>query len=224
MLWLGKGKECNYMNKNTAGFQKILRDPMLFITIILVIFSLFVFIVLPLYEVLKQSLVDLDGNFTLKAYIGAFKSSSNVQAIKNTLLLGAITGILSTIVGYIFAYAETYIKMPGKKIFNLIALLPMISPPFAISLSIIYLFGSRGLITYSLLGLRDFNIYGLPGLILVQTLSFFPMAYLILSGVLRTIDPSMEEASQNLGGSRWDTFSKVTFYGNSRDDNCLFNS
>ena len=75
--------------------------------------------------------------------------------------------------------------MPGKKIFNLIALLPMISPPFAISLSIIYLFGSRGLITYSLLGLRDFNIYGLPGLILVQTLSFFPMAYLILSGVLK---------------------------------------
>ncbi|HEY8363537.1 MAG TPA: iron ABC transporter permease [Tissierellaceae bacterium] len=198
------------MIKNSAGFQKILRDPMLLITIILVIISLFVFIVLPLYEVMKQSLIDLNGNFTIKAYISAFKSS-NLQAIKNTLFLGTVVGILATIVGYIFAYAETYIKMPGKKIFNLIALLPMISPPFAISLSIIYLFGSRGLITYSLLGIRDFNIYGLPGLILVQTLSFFPMAYLVLSGVLRTIDPSMEEASQNLGGSRWDTFSKVTF-------------
>lgn len=155
--------------------------------------------------------MDLDGNFTFKAYIGAFKSSNNFQAIVNTLLLGTITGILATLVGYIFAYGEAYIKMPGKKIFNLIALLPMISPPFAISLSIIYLFGSRGLITYNLLGLRDFNIYGLPGLVLVQTLSFFPMAYLIINGVLKTIDPSMEEASQNLGGSRWDTFSKVTF-------------
>lgn len=199
------------MSKSRAGFQKMLRDPILLITIIAVIISLFVFIILPLYEVLKQSLVDLDGNFTLKAYVSAFKSSSNFQAIRNTLFLGTISGILATVVGYIFAYGEAYIKMPGKKIFNLIALLPMISPPFAISLSIIYLFGSRGLITYSLLGLRDFNIYGLPGLILVQTLSFFPMSYLMLNGVLKTIDPSMEEASQNLGGSRWDTFSKVTF-------------
>lgn len=111
------------MIKNSAGFQKILRDPMLLITIILVIISLFVFIVLPLYEVMKQSLIDLNGNFTIKAYISAFKSS-NLQAIKNTLFLGTVVGILATIVGYIFAYAETYIKMPGKKIFNLIALLP----------------------------------------------------------------------------------------------------
>lgn len=199
------------MSKSRAGFQKIMRDPVLLITIIAVIISLFVFIVLPLYEVLKQSLVDLNGDFSIKAYRDVFKSSANVQAVINTLLLGTISGVLATLVGYIFAYGEAYIKMPGKKIFNLIALLPMISPPFAISLSIIYLFGSRGLVTYSLLGLRDFNIYGLPGLVLVQTLSFFPMAYLMLNGVLKTIDPSMEEASQNLGGSRWDTFSKVTF-------------
>lgn len=205
------GKERNRVNQKTAQLQKIIRDPILLLTIIAVIISLFVFIVLPLYEVLKQSFVGLDGKFTFKAYIDAFTSSSNFQAILNTLFLATITGILATVVGFIFAYGEAYIKMRGKKIFNLIALLPMISPPFAISLSIIYLFGSRGLITYSLLGLRDFNIYGLPGLILVQTLSFFPLAYLLLNGVLKTIDPSMEEASQNLGGSRWDTFSKVTF-------------
>lgn len=204
-------EKVNESNNIVGKFKKILGDPILLFTIIAVIFFLFIFIVLPLYEVLKQSLVDLNGNFTISAYTTAFTSSSNFQAIRNTLFLATITGILATIIGFIFAYAEGYIKLRGKKIFNLIALLPMISPPFAISLSIIYLFGSRGLITYSLLGLRDFNIYGLPGLILVQTLSFFPLAYLLLSGVLKTIDPSMEEASQNLGGSRWDTFSKVTF-------------
>lgn len=195
----------------SSKLKRITGDPILLFTILAVILSLFIFIVLPLYEVLKQSLVDLQGNFSVKAYISAFTSNSNFEAIKNTLFLATITGILSTIVGFIFAYGEGYIKLKGKKLFNLIALLPMISPPFAISLSIIYLFGSRGLITYSLLGLRDFNIYGLPGLILVQTLSFFPLAYLLLSGVLKTIDPSMEEASQNLGGSRWNTFSRVTF-------------
>lgn len=194
-----------------TGFKKISGDPILLFTIITVILALFIFIVLPLYEVLKQSLVDLEGNFSLRAYITSFTSSSNFEAIRNTLFLATVTGVTSTIVGFIFAYGEGYVKLRAKKLFNLIALLPMISPPFAISLSIIYLFGSRGLITYSLLGLRDFNIYGLPGLILVQTLSFFPLAYLLLNGVLKTIDPSMEEASQNLGGSRWNTFSKVTF-------------
>lgn len=197
--------------KNNSRINKFKSDPVLFITIISVILVLFIFVVLPLYEVLKQSLKDTQGAFSVHAYVSAFSSSSNFEAIKNTLLLATVTGVLATIVGFIFAYGEGYVKLRGKKLFSLISLLPMISPPFAISLSIIYLFGSRGLITYSLLGLRDFNIYGFPGLVLVQTLSFFPLAYLLLSGVLKTIDPSMEEASQNLGGSRWDTFSKVTF-------------
>lgn len=201
----------NKKNRSSSRWKRVISDPVLLFTIVTVILSLFIFIVLPLYEVLKQSFLSLDGNFSVEAYINAFTSSSNFQAIKNTLFLATVSGILATIVGFIFAYADGYINLKTKKLFNIIALLPMISPPFAISLSIIYLFGSRGLITYSLLGLRDFDIYGLPGLILVQTLSFFPLAYLLLNGVLKTIDPSMEEASQNLGGSRWDTFSKVTF-------------
>lgn len=200
-----KGKEFK------TRIKKLTNDPILMFTILAVILSLFIFIVLPLYEVFKQSLIDLEGAFSFQAYVSAFTSNSNFQAIKNTLLLATVTGVLATVVGFVFAYAEGYINLKGKKFFNLIALLPMISPPFAISLSIIYLFGSRGIITYTILGLRDFNIYGLPGLVLVQTLSFFPLAYLLLKGVLSTIDPSMEEASQNLGGSRWNTFSKVTF-------------
>lgn len=192
-------------------FRRISRDPVLLFAILAVILTLFVFIILPLYEVFKQSFRALDGSFSFNAYINAFKSSSNVIAIRNTLMLATISGVLATFVGFIFAYSEAYIKMKAKKLFNLIAILPIISPPFAISLSIIYLFGSRGFITNQLLGLQDFRIYGLTGLILVQTLSFFPLAYLLLNGVLKTIDPSMEEASQNLGASRWDTFAKVTF-------------
>lgn len=192
-------------------WRKMKADPILFFTIVAVLFTLFIFIVLPLYEVFKQSLLDIEGNFSINAYIDAFISRANFEAMCNTLLLATVTGILATAVGFLFAYAEGYISLRAKKLFSLISLLPMISPPFAISLSIIYLFGSRGLITYSLLGMRDFNIYGFTGLVLVQTLSFFPLAYLLLAGVLKTIDPSMEEASENLGASRWDTFSKVTW-------------
>ena len=59
-------------------------------------------------------------------------------------------------------------------------------------------------------GLRDANIYGLKGLILVQTLSFFPIAYLLLVGMLKSIDPSIEDAARDLGASRWATFRRVT--------------
>lgn len=90
------------------------------------------------------------------------------------------------------------------------ATLPIISPPFVLSLSIIFLFGRKGLITNGLLGITDFNVYGLHSLILVQALSFFPVAYLTLSGILQAIDPSVEDAALNLGASRWKIFRTVT--------------
>lgn len=90
------------------------------------------------------------------------------------------------------------------------ALLPMVSPPFSVALSIIMLFGSRGLVTYSLLGWSNTNIYGLKGLIFVQTISYFPIAFLLLAGMLQSIDPSIEDAARDLGSSKWRTFSSVT--------------
>ncbi|GKU77068.1 iron ABC transporter permease [Paenibacillus sp. L3-i20] len=194
----------------TNPLKKLARDPILLATIIFVIVSLFIFVVLPLIEVLKQSFIASDGSFTLKAYVSAFTSTSNFTAITNTLLLATIVGVLATLIGFMFAYAGAYIRLPGKKLFNLIAMLPIISPPFAVALSTILLFGSRGLISHDLLGIDSANIYGLKGLIFVQTLSFFPIAYLLLNGVMRSIDPSIEEAARNLGASRWNTFSKVT--------------
>ena len=72
------------------------------------------------------------------------------------------------------------------------------------------LFGSRGLVTYSLLGWSNTNIYGLKGLIFVQTISYFPIAFLLLAGMLQSIDPSIEDAARDLGSSTWRTFTSVT--------------
>ncbi|WP_231501461.1 ABC transporter permease [Oceanivirga salmonicida] len=196
--------------KKDKWFSIKIKDPLFLIAIIIIVISLLLFIILPMFQVFKQSIFDLSGNLTSEAYINAFKSDSNVRAIKNTLFLGTVVGILSTVVGFAFAYTNAYIKMRWKTFFNFITILPMVSPPFAISLSIIYLFGTRGLITRELFGIMDSNIYGLPGLILVQTLTFFPISYLVLNGVLKTIDPSVEEASENLGANKLNTFLKIT--------------
>ena len=78
------------------------------------------------------------------------------------------------------------------------------------SLAMILLFGRTGLITKNLLHIRRANVYGLHGLIVVQSLAFFPLAYLNLKGILESINRSVEDAGESLGASRWHVFRTVT--------------
>lgn len=201
-------KEIADMLKMPASNKPV--DPLLAFTIIVTMVSLVVFAVIPLVKVLIQSFISYEGTVSFDAYIRAFTSEENFKALSHSLTLGAASGILSTAIGFLFAYSAAYVQMRWKRLFNLIAMLPIVSPPFAIALSIILLFGSRGLISYTLLGLQDVNIYGFRGLLFAQTLSYFPIAYLLLNGVLGSIDPSIEEAARNMGASRGKTFLHVT--------------
>ena len=191
--------------------RKTFREPLVAFCCVFTIVTLFLFIIDPLYEVLKHSFFDSGGKFSIDAYIKIFTGSENFRAFTNTMLLGSIVSVLATAIGFLFAFCSSHIAIKGKKAFNLMALLPMISPPFAVALSIILLFGSRGFVTYTMLGWRDTNIYGLVGLVFVQTLSYFPIAYLLLAGMLKSIDPALEDAARNLGSSKWRTFRTVTF-------------
>lgn len=135
------------------------------------------------------------------------------RAFTNTLWLGFITGITATLIGLLFAYVDVYVRVRNplmKRMFSVVSLLPVVSPPFVLSLSMILLFGKGGLITRQLLGIYDSNVYGLKGIAIVQTLTFFPVCYLMLKGLLRNIDPSMEEAARDMGASRSHVFRTVT--------------
>lgn len=202
-------KHRNSISNNMNDMKKIWRDPTLLITIIFVILSLAIFIIYPLVSVLKVSFVG-KGGFTLNAYFDTLKSLDFQKTLKNTLTLGVTVGFLSTLIGFIFAYADSYIKSHFKKLFKVVSLLPIISPPFVLALSAIMLFGQYGLITRKLFGIQNANIYGFHGLVMVQTMTFFPVAYLLLTGLLKRIDPSLEEAARNMGASRWKTFRTVT--------------
>jgi iron(III) transport system permease protein len=74
----------------------------------------------------------------------------------------------------------------------------------------IFLFGRNGLVTRKLLGIDDFDVYGFRSLLVVQSISFFPIAYLALTGILSKINPAVEEAALNLGASRLRIFRTVT--------------
>ncbi|KAD3455978.1 ABC transporter permease subunit [Arthrobacter yangruifuii] len=159
----------------------------------------------PLIRILTQAF-GADGMETLR---NVFTSSANRTVLLNTVVLGILVGAVGTAIGFAFAYAQARLDFRGKKLLHLIALLPIVSPPFAVATAVITLFGRSGLVTNKMLGL-DYNIYGLTGLTLVLSLSFFPVAYMNLLGMLRSLDPAMDEAASSLGANRWKIFRSVT--------------
>lgn len=193
--------------------KKLLSDPLLVVTIVGLFLFLLLFTVYPLSILLVDSLY-VDKKITVSVFFRIFGMPGFRKAIGNTLKLGVITGFLGTIIGFLFAYVDAYVNVGSKtikRLFNTVSVLPVVSPPFVLSLSAILLFGRTGLITRSLFNLSTTALYGLPGIALVQTLTFFPVCYLMLKGLLKNIDPSLEEAARSMGASRWRVFMTVTF-------------
>ena len=191
--------------------KKLMGDPILVTTIVLLITFLTLFILYPLAILLVDSFVG-DGGFSFGVFRRIFAIPSFTTAITNTLKVGFLVGILSTLVGLLFAYVEVYVRMNKFTggLFKVVSMLPVVSPPFVLSLSMIMLFGKAGIITRFLLKIYDNSVYGFWGIAVVQTLTFFPVCYMMLKGLLKNIDPSLEEAARDMGASRWKVFTSVT--------------
>ena len=192
--------------------KKLMGDPILVTTIVVLITFLTLFILYPLAILLVDSFVG-DGGFSFNVFKRIFQMPTFTHAITNTLKVGFLVGILSTLVGLLFAYVKVYVRM-GKftgGLFKVVSMLPVVSPPFVLSLSMIMLFGKAGIITRFLLKIYDNSVYGFWGIAIVQTLTFFPVCYMMLKGLLKNIDPSLEEAARDMGASRWKVFTSVTF-------------
>ena len=191
--------------------KMILRQPLLLIAIILSFALLLLFVIYPLAKTLIYSLTDETGAFSLANLIAILQTPRYGKVFGRTMALGLIVAVIATFIGYVFAYTVTRVNIPGKGFFKTMATLPILSPPFVLSLSIIFLFGKQGLISKNLLGITGSSVYGMKSLIVVQVMSFFPIAYLTLSGILSSIDASVEDAACNMGAGRWKTFWTVTF-------------
>ena len=191
--------------------KKLMADPVMVGTIVVLITFLTLFILYPLAILLVDSFYGGEG-FTLATFQKVLAMPTFRRAIGNTLKVGFLVGLLSTGVGLLFAYVEVYVKV-GRVVgglFKVVSMLPVVSPPFVLSLSMIMLFGKAGLITRFLLGIYDNSVYGFWGIVIVQTLTFFPVCYMMLKGLLKNIDPSLEEAARDMGASRSTVFTSVT--------------
>jgi len=166
------------------------------------------FVAYPLFESVRLTFVD-KGGLSLRIW-KEILTPRYLAALWGSVRLGLWTASFSTIIGFLFAFLTERTSVGGKKFVATMATLPVISPPFSLTLSIILLFGNNGLVTRQLLGLSNFSIYGLGGLVVVQTVGMFPIAYLTLSSVLKAIDSTVEDASLDLRASRLRTFVSIT--------------
>jgi iron(III) transport system permease protein len=194
--------------------KKLLADPIMVTTIVVLITFLTLFILYPLAVLLVDSVYGKETGLTLEIFKRIFGMHTFRTAITNTLKVGFAVGIFSTILGLLFAYVEVYVKVRSKfmsGLFQVVSMLPVVSPPFVLSLSMIMLFGKAGIITRYLLKIYDNSVYGFWGITIVQTLTFFPVCYMMLKGLLKNIDPSLEEAARDMGASRFQVFTDVTW-------------
>ena len=193
--------------------KKLLADPIMVTTIVVLVTFLTLFILYPLAVLLVDSVYGKETGLTLDIFKRIFGMHTFRTAITNTLKVGFAVGIFSTVLGLLFAYVEVYVKVRSKfmgGLFQVVSMLPVVSPPFVLSLSMIMLFGKAGIITRYLLKIYDNSVYGFWGITIVQTLTFFPVCYMMLKGLLKNIDPSLEEAARDMGASRFQVFSDVT--------------
>ena len=141
--------------------------------------------------------------------------------LRGSLIRSFNVSVFSTIftvtLAFIFAYTINRTTCRFKSYFNAMALLPLVSPPVIMAFALVLLFGRRGVVTkvllddtFHLIDSQSFNIYGMHGIILSQIFTFLPVAFVILHSMLANLDTRVEEAAENLGGSRWYIFRRVT--------------
>lgn len=200
-------------------------DAFVVAAIVLLVALVTTFVLYPVLSMFVASVQDVDGSFKPDGMIaniqdpaiwslGCLNGSGGCGTAWRTLWLALMTAAGSTLLGLAFALAATRTPLPFKKGLRMLTVLPIITPPFVIGLALMLLFGRAGVVTEllaSVFGIEPGRwLYGLTGIWIAQVLSFTPIAFLVLIGVVEGVSPSLEEASQTLRANRWRTFRYVS--------------
>lgn len=200
-------------------------DAFIVAAISLLVCLVVVFVFYPVGSMFAASVQDFDGSFKPDGFLrniqdgsiwslGCVTGGERCGVALRTLWLALMTASGSTLLGLAFALVATRTRFPFKKGMRLLTILPIITPPFVIGLALTLLFGRAGVITELMsdaFGIEPGRwLYGLTSIWIAQVLSFTPISFLVLIGVVEGVSPSMEEASQTLRADRWRTFCNVS--------------
>jgi iron(III) transport system permease protein len=167
-----------------------------------------VFVVYPLWAILHQSFLGIDGQFSFENYTRYFTDPSFLRVIGNSFAVAIPATVVTLVIAYVFAYALHRSAIPLKRIWYLIAMVPLFAPSLVQALGLQLLLGRNGMVNRSL-G-TEFDIYGYWGIFISDTLYALPHAILILSAALSVADARLYESARMLGATEWRMFRTVT--------------
>ena len=183
------------------------------------------FIAYPVSKALAGAFFNEDGQWSIGAFmdriftariwgLGCVTGGAACGVAWNTLVLALLTAAGTTFLGTLMALMAERGSKRWQGPLRVIALLPIITPPFVVGLGLILLFGRAGVVNQALeawFGLPPTRwFYGLPGILTAQLFAFTPIAFMIMRGVVQGIAPSLEEAAQMLRADRRRAFFTVT--------------
>jgi iron(III) transport system permease protein len=172
-----------------------------------------VFLVYPLADVFRYSFADkTSGAFSLANWKEFLGRAYYLRAFSHSMFIAVATTLLSLVLGIPLAFFTTRYRIRGSKLLNTLAVMALLSPPFIGAYSWVTMLGRNGFLRLALtsIGIHLPPIYGALGIILADSLQYYPFISLMTAGALMTIDRSLEEASENLGGSASRTFFRIT--------------
>lgn len=162
----------------------------------------------PLALMLAKSFQDVDGNFVgLANYVAYFSSSAPLDSIGNTLVVGAVSTLVTIPIAFGYAYGIHRSCIRGKVFFRNVALVPLLMPSLLFALALVQLFGNQGLLKGLLFGQ---TIYGPIGIVIGMTFAHFPHTFIVISTALSLSDRRHFEVAESLGTSRFRVFRTLT--------------
>ena len=171
------------------------------------------FILIPIARVLWVSLSDGEGGLTLVHFANFFRRPLFRESLWNSLVAGLLVVLFGSLIAVPVAYLSVRYDFKGKILVNTLATLPLVIPPFVGAVALQLILGRSGTVNLLLMRWFDMSIpfmEGLTGVVLVQTLHFFPFIMLNTAVSLSNIDPSLEEMAQNMGCHGLRLFRRVT--------------
>lgn len=182
---------------------------------ILIAIFLLAFLILPVAQVIYVAFLDArTGAFTLQNFHDFFNTTLFRESFANSFYVSAMSVVVATAIALPLAYITTRFNFAGTATIQALGIIPLIMPPFVGAVAMSLLFGRNGSINLLLneyFGFRIPFMEGLNGVILVQSIHYFPFILINLSASLRNIDRSMEEAAQNLGSHGMRMFRRIVF-------------
>src|SRR5437667_4045444 len=174
-----------------------------------------VFLVYPLTRIFYDAFSDDAGRLTIGNFVEFAHDAFYLRSLANSLLLGVGTVAATSVLGFAIAFLLVRYDLAGRNLFSYLTLIPIISPPLVGVLGFTFILGRAGTVNVLLQDWLDLAkpvnfVYGIHGVLLVETLHLFPMITLNVVDALGKIDPALEEAAESVGARGWHTLRTIT--------------